>query len=188
MYSSIYKIWSEENYLEDIQKLNDQILENIRKYIKLRRELKNKTNEEIVKLLIEEEIENVNFMLQDLIKLRTIKIFDAIQKDKKININYLTSEERKFYESTQELYKRNADFFSLAQDVSSKNSDNYFNQYIPIRITKEMNAIVGADLKTYGPFRPEDIVVLPKKNAESLIKHDYASAISVKKEKLRDKR
>lgn len=186
MYSSLYKIWFDENHLEDIQKLDDQILEKIRKYVQARKKLESNSDDKIVKLLISKELENINFMLKDVFELRTTKLFQAIQKEKKVKLNHLTSDERRLYETTQEIFGKCSDLFiSSAQGSRTENFSNFFHQYMPVRILKEMNAIVGADLKTYGPFKPEDLTILPRKNAESLIKHEFAIEISIKKDFLK---
>ena len=183
MYSQIYKIWNDESHLEDIQKLDDQLLDKIRKYVQNRKKLENNSDDKIVKLLIKEELKNIGFMLKDLSELRTNKLFEAIQKEKKVIINNLSSDERRLYEITKEMFRKCSDaFISSAQGSRAGDFNIFFHQYMPVRILKEMNAIVGADLKTYGPFKPEDLTILPRKNAESLIKHEYAVEISIKKD------
>ena len=49
-----------------------------------------------------------------------------------------------------------------------------------VRFLKEIPAIVGADMKTYGPFKPEDIATLPSENARVLIKRAAAIEIETK--------
>jgi len=48
-------------------------------------------------------------------------------------------------------------------------------EYVKVRFLKEIPAIVGADMKTYGPFKEGDIAELPKENAEVLVKQKIAS-------------
>lgn len=48
-------------------------------------------------------------------------------------------------------------------------------EYVQVRMLKEVPEIVGADMKTYGPFKAGEIVRLPKANAEALVKHGLAS-------------
>ncbi|MHA1377275.1 MAG: DNA replication complex subunit Gins51 [Candidatus Helarchaeota archaeon] len=188
MYSSLYKIWNDENIVDTLQKLNDKILDDIRKYVNNLTKLKNKSEDKIAQLIIEEELKNIKFMLEDLFEIRINKIFNAIKEGQEIKLNNLTLDERKFFELSKDLYQRCSDlFYSSAHGSKLKNFTNFFHQYIPIRILKEMNAIVGADLKTYGPFKAEDIAVLPKKNAETLIKHEYAAAISIKRGNIKAK-
>ena len=45
---------------------------------------------------------------------------------------------------------------------------------IVLRFVKEVPALVGADMMTYGPFYPEDIATLPSENARILIKQGIA--------------
>ena len=49
-----------------------------------------------------------------------------------------------------------------------------------LRFTQEIPAIIGADMKTYGPFKPEDIASLPVENARILIKQGVAVAVETK--------
>ena len=42
--------------------------------------------------------------------------------------------------------------------------------FVEIRFLKDVPTIVGADMKTYGPFKEEDVASLPAENAEVLIK------------------
>jgi len=43
-----------------------------------------------------------------------------------------------------------------------------------VRIVKAIPEIVGADSKPYGPFKEDDVVQLPRENADILIKHGFA--------------
>ena len=43
-----------------------------------------------------------------------------------------------------------------------------------LRFVHEIPAIVGSDMKAYGPFEPEDIATLPSENARILIKQGVA--------------
>lgn len=62
------------------------------------------------------------------------------------------------------------------QEASNKKgSEN--SQSITLRIVEELPPIVGTDAKTYGGFKPEDIVALPERNAKIFIKHGYGEPI-----------
>ncbi len=47
-------------------------------------------------------------------------------------------------------------------------------EYVKIRVLKDLPAIVGVDLKTYGPFKKREVYELPKENAEALVKQGVA--------------
>jgi DNA replication factor GINS len=49
-----------------------------------------------------------------------------------------------------------------------------------LRFTKEIPAIIGPDMKTYGPFKPEDIASLPQENAKILVRQGVAVEIEAK--------
>jgi len=48
-------------------------------------------------------------------------------------------------------------------------------EFVKVRFLKDMPAIVGADLKVYGPFAKDDVVELPKVNAEVIVKQEIAT-------------
>lgn len=45
------------------------------------------------------------------------------------------------------------------------------------RLLRDVPSFVGVDLKTYGPYKSEDVVLLPAQNAEALIKRGLATEI-----------
>jgi len=48
-----------------------------------------------------------------------------------------------------------------------------------VRILENTPALVGIDLKNYGPFQKEDIATLPVKNAKILIFEKFAEEIEL---------
>jgi DNA replication factor GINS len=44
---------------------------------------------------------------------------------------------------------------------------------------KEIPAIIGADMKTYGPFKTEDVASLPAENARILAKQNLAEKVEI---------
>lgn len=47
-------------------------------------------------------------------------------------------------------------------------------ELVKIRVLEDLPAIVGADLKTYGPFKKREVYEIPKENAEDLVKKGVA--------------
>ena len=45
---------------------------------------------------------------------------------------------------------------------------------VSIRIIKPIPEIVGSDAKPYGPFKTDDVVKIPRENADILVKHEAA--------------
>ena len=48
-----------------------------------------------------------------------------------------------------------------------------------IRFLKNIPAIMGADMKSYGPFIAEDVASLPPQNAQILVKQGLAVLVEV---------
>jgi DNA replication initiation complex subunit (GINS family) len=50
---------------------------------------------------------------------------------------------------------------------------------VALRFIKNIPTIIGADMKTYGPFVPEDVASLPADNAKMLVKQGLAVMVEV---------
>ncbi len=50
---------------------------------------------------------------------------------------------------------------------------------VTVRFSKPIPAIMGADMKSYGPFAVEDVASLPELNAKILVKQGLAVAVEV---------
>jgi DNA replication initiation complex subunit (GINS family) len=53
------------------------------------------------------------------------------------------------------------------------------NKRLTLRFTKSIPAIMGADMKSYGPFVAEDVASLPAVNARMLVKQGLALLVEV---------
>jgi DNA replication initiation complex subunit (GINS family) len=66
-----------------------------------------------------------------------------------------------------------------AAKTEYKPPTHFTNKRLTLRFTKAIPAIMGADMKSYGPFAPEDVASLPALNAQILIKQGLAVLIGV---------
>ncbi|MDI9643671.1 MAG: hypothetical protein QFX35_00445 [Candidatus Verstraetearchaeota archaeon] len=48
---------------------------------------------------------------------------------------------------------------------------------ILVRLLRDVPSFVGVDLKTYGPYKTEDVALLPAQNVEALVKRGIAKEI-----------
>ncbi len=48
------------------------------------------------------------------------------------------------------------------------------SERVVVRFVKSMEKFIGVDMERYGPFRQEDVAVIPFENARSLIENNYA--------------
>jgi DNA replication initiation complex subunit (GINS family) len=67
----------------------------------------------------------------------------------------------------------------LVSEVEVKFEVPQSNKRSTIRFLKNIPAIMGADMKSYGPFMAEDVASLPPQNAQILIKQGLAVLVEV---------
>ena len=53
------------------------------------------------------------------------------------------------------------------------------SEIVTVLVLDEIDSIVGIDEKVYGPFRPQDIVLLPKINANIFVKNRKARFVKI---------
>lgn len=63
-----------------------------------------------------------------------------------------------------------------SEDRSTERSGGSF---VTLRILEELPPIVGSDGKTYGSFKPDDIVALPERNSRVFVKNGYGEPIDL---------
>ena len=68
-------------------------------------------------------------------------------------------------------------FVNLEENKPVKSKDDFSN--VTIIVFKDINPIMGVDEKIYGPFHPQDVVVLPKINADILLKYHKARLVKI---------
>jgi len=52
--------------------------------------------------------------------------------------------------------------------------ERYIRKLVTLRFLKAFDAIIGVDLKRYGPFQPEDVATIPLENAKPLVEQGVA--------------
>ena len=53
------------------------------------------------------------------------------------------------------------------------------SELVTMLVFDNVDSIVGVDEKVYGPFRPQDLVVLPKINAKIFVKNRKARFVKI---------
>lgn len=131
--------------------------------------------------LLVHESKNVQKMVKELVLLRHDKTVEMASAGETISTEGLTQEEEKL---VKEIVPSFESFQALFKDILG----GRFPQVDPgekpkkrvLRFVKEIPAIIGADMKTYGPFKPEDIASLPQENAKILVKQGAAVEVEAK--------
>jgi len=108
------------------------------------------------------------------------KIVKILAKDGKIPSDTLTAEEEKIYggvapfaDTVQSFAKNVLRGFLPKANVEVK------HKRAVLRFLADVPAIIGSDMKPYGPFKAEDVASLPVENANILIKQGLAEKIEL---------
>ena len=98
-----------------------------------------------------------------------------------IDYSKLTEEEKYILDAEKESERRRNDILLAITKgrpkVLESISKRVRSKYIVIRFLEPMEQFMGVDLKRYGPFRREDVAVLPFENARSLIENNHAMEV-----------
>lgn len=191
MYNELYAAWLRETNEKSLNGLSPDFYSRIKEYVKRIKQEDLSLEKKSVKInLLEHEAQNVKRMLDELLKLRYEKIIDAITELQKVPSELLTTEEAKMCENfltftdnyqkfSEGLMQGQATIKFGTATVSSIMPQAAANKRLTLRFTKSIPAIMGADLKSYGPFAAEDVASLPADNAKVLVKQGLAVLVDV---------
>ncbi|MEM4733003.1 MAG: hypothetical protein QXD70_00560 [Candidatus Bathyarchaeia archaeon] len=176
MYDEIYAAWRREAENEALGSLPSDFYIRVARYLQKIKEESRMLDKKIVKaVLLERELQHANRMIKALVWLRYRKLLRIISKTQKVPAESLAAEEIKLwtnFASFAEAYEKFAENLLRAQ-LSAENAPKPHKR-VALRFLKEIPAIIGADMKTYGPFMAEDVASVPVENAKILIKQGLA--------------
>lgn len=101
-----------------------------------------------------------------------------------IDYSRLTEEEKYIMNAENESERRKNDILltiakgrpKLLESISKR----VRSERIVVRFVKPMEKFIGVDMEGYGPFRQEDVAVIPFENARSLIENNHAVEVRSK--------
>ena len=196
MYDQLFAAWRREIEDASLGGLPPDFYGKIAEYMRRIKE-DNELDQKTIKLnLLEHEAQNVELMLAEILELRYKKIIKIITKNQKIPLELLTVEEGKMAETfatfsaEYQKFKEDLKQGQLAPPSPIKvtiKTDTKLTatqttpaqKRLTIRFTKNIPAIMGADMKSYGPFNAEDVASLPTLNAQILVKQGLAVLVEV---------
>jgi len=125
--------------------------------------------------LLDSEFENVKIIVGELLQRRYKKFLEKALARETVARDALTEEEKKLYGEVLPLAEAYGAFSKdiLRGHLSNVEKDAKQTMMV-LRFVQEIPALVGSDMKTYGPFAPEDIATLPPANARIFIKKGVA--------------
>ncbi|MHA1722187.1 MAG: DNA replication complex subunit Gins51 [Candidatus Baldrarchaeia archaeon] len=189
-YEKLFSIWLKENEEEELQDLPPDFYREVSRYISELKAGLNYENLNSIELkVIELELENIQFIIKDLCSLRLEKILRNILKRKEQFESKLNPGEKKFFNPLMDALRNFYSFISrtlegkaleIKETIRESKIKTLESERVAVRILENLPAIVGTDMKVYGPFKKGDIVVLPRKNSETLIRKKMAKIIDVR--------
>jgi len=206
MYEQLYAAWRREIEDATLGGLSPDFYVKIADYLGNIKEAQSKPVEKktVKTSLLEHEAKNVERMLGELLDMRYRKILKTVTRLHKAPVELLTTEEAKMCEGFvgfSEAYRSFAR--NLKQGEQTQIPQMPQTQQVPqqeqiptvkliikpeahvthkrltLRFTKNIPAIMGADMKSYGPFQAEDVASLPSLNAQILVKQGLAVLVEV---------
>ena len=193
MYNELYAAWQREIDDPTLGALQPDFYRKIGEYMLRIKEEDKVIDKKSVKMnLLTHETQNVERMLEELLEVRYRKIIKIVTKSQKLPVELLTFEETKMCETFADFTKSYRKFtIGLMQGQVSEpikvivkveaNPTEAISAHkrSTIRFLKSIPAIMGADMKSYGPFVAEDVASLPPQNAQILVKQGLAVLVEV---------
>jgi DNA replication factor GINS len=181
MYNELYEVWKQEFENAELAKLPPDFYSRVADYLRRLREEGRMLDKRTAKAgLLKKELQNVKRIVRELFLSRYRKIAGKMAKGEKVGSGILTVEEERicagispFSEAFQSLVKD-----VLQGHVPRTDAKQESNRTV-LRFLKDIPAIIGSDMKTYGPFKIEDIASLPVENARILVKQGLAEEVEI---------
>jgi len=173
LYEELFAVWLENRTSEDLLKIPEDFYAQFSTEIKnLQKSRENALYDAILSTLTL----RMRFLLQDTLLLRLEKILALIKENKPLDPSILAPEEVKFLAIIKEGDLFVEDTLSV---ISGKTPPLHIEgrKFKLVRILENLPAIVGHDLVPYGPFKREDVILIPYDNAKILIAKKLAMEI-----------
>jgi DNA replication factor GINS len=179
MYDELYEAWKLELENIELEKLPPEFYSIVADYMKRLREESRMLDKRTLKTnLLEEEMRNAKRMVHELILTRYKKIIGKAVKGEEIAPTLLAPEEKTVYSRLSPLSEAFKDFAKeIIRGHVPKIRIEGEHRRVALRFLKDVPAIIGADMKTYGPFKTEDIASLPVENTKILKKQGMAENV-----------
>ena len=188
MYQELYDAWKKERLSRDFQALPKHFYEKAADHVRKLREAQRMMDNKTMKArLLRQELENSKKLLFEIVTTRFQKMLDSLHSNgKPIATGLLTRQEEDIYQAllgASSLFSRLKRNLSEGKQIPvTPSTVREMPQKILVRFACEIPAIVGVDLKTYGPFKPEDVASLPAENARALMHQGVAVKVEVEKD------
>ena len=183
MYDEIYAAWRVDIENKDLGSLPHDFYARAGDYLKRIREENRMLDKKSVKTnLLDREMSNARRMIREIVQSRYRKIARRIFDGQKIPAESLTAEEAKLCSDvgpSADAFIRFSQNLMQGQITKVEVEAAVVHKRVTLRFIKQVPSIIGADMKTYGPFLIEDVASIPVENAKILVKQGYAKQVDV---------
>jgi DNA replication initiation complex subunit (GINS family) len=184
MYDEVFAAWRFEVENIKLGKLPADFYTRVADYVRRIKEETRMLDRKTVKAgLLESETERVQRMISELVWARYRKLLMLISEEQKVPSDLLAVEEESLcagFLSFSEAYHGFVKRLLLGQVLEVGAAKMHRPQgKAALRFLKAIPAIVGVDMKTYGPFMAEDVGSVPVENAKGLVKRGLAEVVEV---------
>jgi DNA replication factor GINS len=190
MYNELYAAWKREINETPLGGLPPDFYARIAEYLKRIKEASLQDQKSVKANLLAKEAVNARRMLEELLAARYKKIIKTTTKQHKAPKELLTLEEAQMcetFESFADAYQKFAKTLIQGAAVepikvqikTPPKPEAPTRKLLAVRFAKAIPAIMGADMKSYGPFAAEDVASLPAPNAQILVKQGLAVLVEV---------
>lgn len=199
-YGRLHEAWSKEMQNKDLQNIPDDMLHEMKDYIATINKTPTDENT-LAGQLTRTEKKYANQILRELIELRLKKIITLEVNNQPIDAQSMTPEEQKLHSNFRHLltgFRQGSDLPEVTsipvtpkpepkKQVKTTRAKPAPKPVIKpdevtmilVRFLQPLPAIMGIDMKAYGPFQPEELATIPAQNAENLIKRGIVKPVEV---------
>lgn len=171
----LYRLWKAEKSQETLQNLSPSFYTEVRKLLNdCKASSAAISQDRTQKAITEKEFKILQRLSTEIAKTRMRKILDAALSGRGVGTEVLAQEEAEFAKIISTHvgdYYRFVDELGLGAISSEEKAPTEPAEVRleVVRFLSDFPAIIGVDLKTYGPFKSEDLATLPAENASALI-------------------
>ncbi len=171
----LYRIWKAEKSEKTLQKLSSNFYSEVARLLNDSKTKSATTGQDRTQAAISKKEFNILQRLStEIVETRMEKIVEAALSRRNVAFEGLSKEEAEF---AKQMAIHVGDHYRFIDDVARGElvSEERFptkeaeTRLEVVRFLSDFPAIVGVDLRTYGPFKVEDVASIPVENASALI-------------------
>jgi DNA replication initiation complex subunit (GINS family) len=184
MYEELFVAWRFEVEHDEIGDFSSDFFGRLADYVaRIKRESRMLDKKGVKAGLLEREMEHVQRMISELVWARYGKLISLLKAGQKLPSDLLAAEEAALFANFGSFIDSYHNFVDkllqghVSNVVVGKAHEPH--KRVTLRFLKAIPAVVGVDMKTYGPFLAEDVGSVPVDNAKILIKRGLAEKVEV---------